>query len=395
MLRVLTLSTLFPSAVEPVLGVFVERQTLGLAALPDVEVEVVAPVGLPHWPLSLHPHYADRATLPLEEDWKGLKVHRPRFPVWPKLLPGRSPDAMADALLPLLSRIQARFPFDVIDAEFFWPDGPAAMRLAAALGVPFSIKARGADIHHWGTRPATAPQVLAAGRAADGLLAVSEAMKRSMAGCGLPAEKITVHYTGVDTERFRPIDRREAKRTLGIDGPLIVTAGALIPRKGQKHALAALERIPGATLILVGEGPDRAELEAVARQRGVLSRVWFLGRRPHEDLPALLAAADVTLQPSASEGLANVWVESLACGTPVVTTDVGGAREVIDRPAAGRLVPLEPVLLAAAVKDLLASPPEPSEVRRAAAPFSWETNSRALSAHLKAICERAGRRQAA
>jgi glycosyltransferase involved in cell wall biosynthesis len=395
MLRVLTLSTLFPNAAEPVLGVFVERQTLGLAARPEVELEVVAPVGLPRWPLSLHPHYAARARLPLEEEHKGLRVHRPRYPVWPGFGQARTPAAMADALLPLLRRIRARFPFDVIDAEFFWPDGPAAMRLAAALGVPFSIKARGADIHHWGTRPDTSGQVLAAGRAADGLLAVSAAMKRSMAGLGLPEERIRVHYTGVDMERFRPADRAAAKRTLGVAGPLLVTAGALIPRKGQKHALAALQLVPGATLILIGDGPDRAELEAIVRREGLSGRVRFLGRRPHEELPALLAAADVTLLPSASEGLANVWVESLACGTPVVTTDVGGAREVIDRPEAGRLVPLDPAALAGAVRELLAVPPAPEEVRCAAARFGWERNGEELFAHLDAIAAQPKRREVA
>ncbi|MDB5697842.1 MAG: glycoside hydrolase, partial [Alphaproteobacteria bacterium] len=153
MLRVLTLSTLFPNAAQPTLGVFVERQTLGLAALPDVELELVSPIGLPRWPLSRHPHYAARAQLPPREAWKGLIVHRPPFPVVPAIGQAWTARAMAKALLPLLREIRARFPFDVIDAEFFWPDGPAAMALSQALGVPFSIKARGADIHYWANRP--------------------------------------------------------------------------------------------------------------------------------------------------------------------------------------------------------------------------------------------------
>ncbi|HEX8525555.1 glycosyltransferase, partial [Allosphingosinicella sp.] len=275
MLRVLTLSTLFPSSAEPTLGVFVERQTLGLAARPDVELEIVSPIGLPPWPLSLHPHYSARAALPREERWKGLRIHRPRYSVWPRVAPGRTSRAMARALLPLLRRIRERFPFDLIDAEFFWPDGPAAMLLAQALGVPFSIKARGADIHSWGTRPYTGPQVAAAGRAAGGLLAVSAAMKASMVEIGLPEDRIRVHYTGIDLDRFRPVDRAEAKRALGVEGPLIVTAGALIPRKGQEQAIAALALLPGATLILVGDGPDRDGLRAQARKSGLEERVRF------------------------------------------------------------------------------------------------------------------------
>lgn len=387
MLRVLTLSTLFPNRNRPTLGIFVERQTRALAGLPAVEVEVVAPVGLPIRPLSLHPHYAPRAALPLEEQWNGLRVHRPRYRVWPLVGESRTARAMASALLPLLRDIRARFPFDAIDAEFFWPDGPAAAILARALGVPFSIKARGSDIHYWGGRPAIAAQLREAARAADGLLAVSAAMKADMVRAGMAEEKILVHHTGVDLDAFRPAGRAAAKAALGVEGPLIVCAGALIPSKGQALAIAALERIPDATLILVGDGPERRRLEALAKPLG--RRVRFLGLRPHDELPKLLAAADVTLLPTASEGLANVWVESLACGTPVVTADVGGAREVIDRPAAGRLAARQPEALAAAVREILADPPDPPEVRAAAGRFSWTRNAEALARHLRGIAGRA------
>ena len=385
MLRVLTLSTLFPNALQPTLGGFVERQTKALAALEGVAVEVVAPVGMPYWPLSLHPHYAPRKRLPRREEWNGLSVHRPRHRVIPRFCEAETPRLLAKRLLPYLRRMRESFPFDVIDAEFFWPDGPAAMALSRALGVPFSIKARGADIHYWGDRSGTADQVLAAGQAADGLLAVSAALKADMAALGIPEHKIAVHHTGVDQAQFAPRDRAAAKAELGVDGPLIVTAGALIPRKGQRLALAAIEDMPDATLLLVGDGPDRAMLEGIVRSRGLDKRVRLLGNRPHEELPALLGAADVLLQPSRSEGLANVWVEALACGTPVVTSAVGGAHEVIDRPAAGRLVPLERSAIAAAVRELLDNPPDQEAVRATAQRFNWERNAAELHAHLTKV----------
>lgn len=385
MLRVLTLATLFPNAARPTLGVFVERQTQALAARPEVMLEMVAPVGLPIRPLSLHPHYSPLRSLPSRESWNGIEVHRPRYRVWPLVGQKRAAKDMASALLPLLRDIRTRFPFDVIDAQFLWPDGPAAMRLAHALGVPFSMKARGADVHYWLSRPGIEGQILAAGRAAAGLLAVSADLRRDMAERGLPDEKIRVHHTGIDLDLFRPADRDAAKAALGVEGPLIVTVGALIPRKGQAIALAALERIPGATLILAGDGPDRPQLERIVRRTGLGNRVRFLGARPHAELPALLAAADVMLLPSSSEGLANVWVESLACGTPVVTTDVGGAREVFDRPEAGRLVARDPEALAAAVRDLLADPPPGAEVRKAAERFSWQRNAAELYDHLASL----------
>lgn len=383
MLRVLTLSTLFPNAHRPVLGGFVARQTLALAARPGVELEVVAPVGLPLWPLSRHPHYAPLAALPAEEEeWHGLKVHRPRFRVWPRLGQRRAARDMAAVLLPVLGDIRARFPFDVIDAEFFWPDGPAAMRLAEALGVPFSIKARGSDIHLWGRAPGIAGQVVEAGRRAGGLLAVSEALKRDMVALGLPAEKIRVHYTGIDLDVFRAAERPPPG-----DAPRLISVGALIERKGQGIAIEALARLPfaEATLTLVGEGPARPRLEALARRLGLESRVRFLGSRPHEELPALLAGAHVMVLPTMSEGLANAWVEAMACGTPVVTCDVGGAREAIDRPAAGRLVARTPEAVVAGIVDVLRDYPAPAEVRAAAERFSWAANAEALEAHLAAL----------
>ena len=378
MLRVLTLSTLFPDAARPTFGLFVERQTLGLAGRPGVEVAVVAGRGLPLWPLSLHARARRLAALPGVEAWKGLAVHRPRFATVPGL-PGRNAAALARAALPAARRLGC----DVIDAEFFWPDGVAAMHLSRALGVPFSVKARGSDIHFWGARPAVRAQMLAAARAAGGMLAVSGAMKRSMADLGMPADKISVHHTGVDLDRFVPVDRNAAKAALGVEGPLLVSAGALIPLKGQRIAIEAAARIEGATLILVGDGPDRAALERLARPLG--GRVRVLGNRPHAELPGLLAAADALVLPSEREGLANVWVEALACGTPIVVTDVGGAREVVDRPEAGRIVARTPEAVAAAVREILADPPQQAQVRAAAERFSWARNAETLHAHLARV----------
>jgi teichuronic acid biosynthesis glycosyltransferase TuaC len=385
MLRVLTLATLFPSGARPTLGVFVERQTQGLAALEGAELQVVAPIGLPAGPLARHPHYTDLRALPAEEERNGLIVHRPRYRVAPWLGQARTARTIAETLRPFLAGLRERFPFDVIDAEFFWPDGPAAMRLARDFGVPFSIKARGGDINHWGRRPPIARQIVEAARQAGGLLAVSEALRGDMAALGIDPAGVRVHRTGIDLERFRPTDRAAAKAALGIAGPLLVTAGALIPRKGQEVAIAALSEIPDATLLIVGDGPDRPKLERLVRARGVAGRVRFLGVQPHAALPGLLGAADVMVLPTAFEGLANVWVESLACGTPVVTSDVGGAREAIDRPEAGRLVAREPAAVAEAVRALLADPPDPARVRKAAERFSWDRNAAELFDHLSGL----------
>jgi glycosyltransferase involved in cell wall biosynthesis len=391
MLRVLILSTLFPNGAQPTFGGFVERQALGLAMHPDAEVQVVAPIGLPPRPFSWHPRYRKLARLPLREEWKGLQVHRPRFPIVPRYGARWTARLLARALEPVLREIRRDFPFEIINADFFWPDGPAAMRMARAIDVPFSVTARGSDIQYWMKRPGIAEQIVEAGKAADGLLSVSAALRKVMAGYGMPAERIATHYTGLDRSRFHPIDREEAKSRLGINGPLLLTAGALIPGKGQRDAITALKDIPGATLVLVGEGSDRRMLEALVTESELQSRVRMLGSVPHSEVATFMGAADVMVLPSRSEGLANVWVEALACGTPVVTCDVGGAREVIHRPEAGALVPPDPKAIAKAVNAILANPPAQAAVQKAAERFSWEENSARLFDHLSRITARNGR----
>lgn len=389
MLRVLTLSTLFPDAGRPQFGIFVERQTAALQQREGVAVEVVAPIGVPPWPLSRHPHYRRFAGLPERETWNGLIVHRPRFRVWPKFGAALAPGAMARSLVPVLEAIRERFPFDVIDAEFFWPDGPAARKLAAHFEVPYSVKARGSDIHHWGRRGATRRQIAKAGADAAGLLAVSNALRSDMTASGLPGERIAVHRTGIDRSLFRPGRRAEARRKLGIEGPLLVQVGALIERKGQRLAIEALTLLPEARLLLIGEGADRASLERLADDCGVGDRTALLGSRTHEQIADYLAAADLLVQPSLSEGLANVWVEALASGTPVVISDAGGAREIVDRPAAGAIVERTPEAIAAAVQTILAAPPDPEAVAATVADYSWERNAAQLHAHLARIAGKA------
>jgi teichuronic acid biosynthesis glycosyltransferase TuaC len=385
MIRVLVLASLFPDASRPVFGPFVERQTLALAAHPDVELQIVAPLGIPPWPFSLHPHYGDLRALPDEEEWKGVKVYRPRFHHIPATQGRYDAGRMVSALLPLLKSIRTTFRFDVIDAEFFFPDGPAAVALGKALGVPVSIKARGSDIHLWGVSQPTASQVVAAGRQAQGLLAVSAALKADMVKLSMPEEKIKVHYTGVDLDQFQPLDRVKTKAMLGIVGPLIACVGALNVNKGQLILVEALSQIPDAHLVLIGKGDIRADIVAKASVLGVSERVIFTGSIGPEKIAQWLGAADVMALASASEGLANAWLEALASGTPVVTCNVGGALEVIDRPAAGILVDRSADAFAAGISQILANPPTQAAVRETAARFTWPRNTQMLYEHLSGL----------
>lgn len=389
MLRVLTLATLFPDATRPNFGVFVERQTMGLAGLGGVEVRVVAPMGLPPFPLSLHPAYRALSQLPLHEEWKGLAVDRPRFLNLPATGGRFHVASLIRCLTPRLDRLRETFQFDVIDAEFFFPDGPAAVALGRPYGVPVSIKARGADIHHWGHAPATAAQVRAAGRDADGLLAVSQSMADDIAAAGID-RPVRVHRTGIDRSRFGLIDRAAAKARLGVDGPLVVSLGALIPRKGHRIVLEAVAALPGVTLWIVGGGPDQAALVARIAELGVGDRIRLCGPLPHDALPDLLAAADVMALASSSEGLANAWVEALASGTPIVIPDAGAAREVVTCPVAGRIVARDAAAFAQGIAAVLSQPVDPIATRATVDAYSWERNALELRDHLTRLVGQKG-----
>lgn len=385
-LRVLVIASLFPDETRPNFGVFVERQLLEVVKNPDVELTVVAPIGIAPWPLSLHPHYRKFAHIPLKQEWKGIIVHRPRFTQWPGTGGKYAPTNMTKAVLRLLHKTDLTDRFDVVDAQFFYPDGPAAIAVGEALKLPVSIKARGADISYWGKQDATATQVREAGLKAAGLLAVSAAMRNDMATLGMPKDRITVHYTGLDRERFKPINRDQAKAAFNLTGPVISTVGALIPRKGQDIVIRALPSLPGVTYAIAGMGEDRSRLEALTRELNVDDRVRFLGSVPHKEIPTLLAASDAMVLVSESEGLANAWLEALACGASVVMSNVGGAPELAEGTIGAHIVERTPEAVTQSVEAILANPPVADAVAASVNErFSWHKNARELIQHWKKL----------
>lgn len=390
MKHVIAISTLYPNPVNPRFGTFVARSLEALARRGDWRVTLLNPIGLP--PLALG-RYRPLADLPVVSEEGGITIHRPRFTLIPRIGARRNATAIARACLPLVEAIRAETPVDLLDAQFFFPDGPAAAELSRATGLPLSIKARGSDIAFWGEQSFARAQMLDAADTATGLLAVSRDLAGQMAALGMDESKITVHYTGLDRDRFRPFDhpqlRRQLSDELGFampDGaPLLACVGALIERKGQGIAIAALREVPGARLVLIGKGDDEARLRALAVSEGVTDRVHFAGSLDHDLMPLILSAADVMVLPTVNEGLANAWVEALACGTPVVTCDVGGARELIASDTAGRLVERNTAAVAAGINAVLNDPPARAAVAALTEGFSWDANAAALASHYEKL----------
>lgn len=388
-LRVLSLTTLFPRPGQPGnFGGFVARQYRALVERGEIDLTVINPVPQAPWPLGRWLLSAAERALPLHDGSRGYPVQYPRFAYVPRFGGRWNPALITRAVLPLVRRLHRENPFDLVDAQFFYPDGPAAAAIARALNLPLTIKARGSDISYWGQLPYAKTAILAAARLAGGSLAVSAALKAEMMALGMEPAKLHVHYTGLDHAVFHTRDQPTARAELAAfatgavptSGHLLVTTGNLIPLKGQALVIAALQSLPGTRLLIAGNGPDERALRQQAEQTGLADRVHFSSYAP-DQLAVALSAADAMVLPSEREGLANAWIEALACGAPLVITDTGSAREVLTSPAAGRLVARTPAAIAAAVQDILSAPSDRAAVARHATRFSWDVNARQLTDH--------------
>jgi len=373
-LRVLVFSTLFPSESRPSHGIFVQTRLRELLKSGQVEARVVAPVP---WFPSTHPRWGDYARMaatPRREDRFGIDVHHPRYVVLPKVGMNITPSLLARSALPVLRQIQADgFDFDLIDAHYFYPDGVAAVMLGEALGKPVTITARGTDINLIPQYPGPRRKILDAVARCSHMITVCKALKDELVAIGAPAEKVTVLRNGVDLQLFTPQDRDAARLQFGMQGFCLASVGHLIDRKGHHHAIAALADLPDVTLYIAGTGPMEADLRSQAQQLGVAGRVHFLGNQPQSALRGLYSAADALVLASSREGWANVLLEAMACGTPVVASDVWGTPEVVAVPEAGVLMPeLSAAGVAAGVRQLRVAMPDRAATRRYAEAFSWD-----------------------
>jgi glycosyltransferase involved in cell wall biosynthesis len=377
-LRLLTYTTLYPHAGAPNTGVFVENRLRHLVATGEAESLVLAPVP---WvpPLGKHnPAWASWTKAQAVEERHGLTVQHPRYPVVPKIGMNLAPWLLYMASRRALAHhMRAGHRFDLIDAHYAYPDGVAATWLGRRFGLPVVITVRGSDITEYPDYPVPRHLLRRAFAAADAVITVSAGLRDAVIALGMPAEKVTVLRNGVDLRAFRPVgDRTEARKALGLDGPALLSVGHLIARKGHDLVIKALTRLPGWRLLIVGSGPERAALEALAARLGVADRVRLVGQVPHADLPRYYTAADMLVLASAREGWANVLLESMACGTPVVASPIPGNPEVLQERAAGVIMAERSAVgIAAGVRDLAAAPPAREATRAYAERFGWDATS--------------------
>ncbi len=236
--------------------------------------------------------------------------------------------------------------FNLIDAHFGYPDGYAATMLGHWLKLPVTITLRGTETGH-ANDPARRPQLMIGLMRATRIFSVSASLKAIAESLGIPGDRIRVVGNGVDLTKFYPVGRDEARRQLALplDAKILISVGGLVERKGFHRVIACLpalcKQFPNLYYLIVGgasaEGNIEAQLRQQTAQLGLQERVRFLGVVPPEQLKISLSAADVFVLATRNEGWANVFLEAMACGLPIVTTQVGGNPEVVCRPDLGTL----------------------------------------------------------
>jgi teichuronic acid biosynthesis glycosyltransferase TuaC len=386
--RILTFSTLYPSAARPTHGIFVETRLRKLVESGAVSARVVAPCP---WFPSASARFGDYsvfARIPRRETRHGIDIDHPRYPLLPRIGMSSAPLLLFAAVLPLLRRqIREGRDFDLIDAHYFYPDGVAAVLLGRALNRRVVITARGDDLDLISTYAVPRWWIKDAARRAAGLITVSSGLKRRLAALGTAPHRVHMLRNGVDLAVFRPCDRDAARRGLGFTRPTLLAVGNLVPKKRHGLIVEALARMEGVDLAIVGDGPERPRIEALAGRLGVSDRVRFLGRQPQESLPRIYSAADLLIHPSLREGWPNVLLESMACGTAVVVANFDGVGDIAAAPEAGRvLAEATPHCLAATIGDLLAAPPARDATRRYAEGFDWQSTTAGQIELFQRIC---------
>lgn len=387
LIRLLTFTTLYPNAEQPCHGIFVEQRLRRLLDSGKVETRVVAPVPWFPFKQSIFGNYAQFARIPYREVRHDISVAHPRFPLPPKVGMTLAPVLLAAAVRPTLHAIiNNGYDFDLIDAHYFYPDGVAAVMLARHFGKPVIITGRGSDINLITKYRLPRKMIVWAAQHAAGCVTVCEALKDRLVDIGAEKNDITILRNGVDLNKFHPIDRENQRQILGVDCITLLSVGNLLKLKGHDIVIKALKKLPHVRLFIVGEGEEKDQLIYLAGSLGVSDRVTFMGEVLQDKLKYYYGAADALVLASSREGWANVLLESMACGTPVLATPVGGTPEAIASPEAGVLIKERtPEGIVQAFNTLFNNYPDRAATRRYAEKFSWDETTQgqeALFAHV-------------
>lgn len=381
MLKLLTISSLYPNNQDFKHGVFVEtRLRHFIAAYPEIKPTVIAPVPWFPFKAKCFGEYSRFAGVKYQEERNGITIYHPRYLVIPKIGMLLTPYFMARAIKKCLQKLIAQGQsFDVIDGHYFYPDGVAIAHVAKYFNLPFTCTARGTDINLIPQLPAPRQKIQQVFKQASHMMAVCKALKDEMVTLGADENRVSVLRNGVDLTLFKPSSNEEQiiKREQLVDNnkKLIISVGWLIERKGHYLVIEAMRQLPDCHLMIAGDGPDLSKLTQLVEQHQLTEQITFLGALPQIELTRYYQAADALVLASSREGWANVLLEAMACGTPVVAANIWGTPEVVASESAGVLVARNADAIAMGIKQLLAKNINRADTRVYAEQFSWQETS--------------------
>ena len=397
-MRILYLSRNYPNPAFPLIGLWVEGLVRAMSEV--AEVRVVAPV--PYCPpLPARFSQTRFRSIPRRRRETGIEVISPRFVIGPGYSThSLEADSYYFAVRKTIDRLRREFVFDVIHAQFGYPDGVAGARLARRYGVPLLITEHAPWIPWMNEYPRVRRQAVWAAGICEYQIAVSERVRGTISAITGDSQRLRVLPVGVDSGLFRP-DPEDGH----YDHNRIIYVGRIHKKKGTDVLFDALrllaERNPDIRLTVVGGSlgyghyrKQEQELRSYAESLGVTPRIDFVG----EQTPAMVAhyvrQAAVLVLPSRSESFGAVLLEALATGVPVVATRCGGPEDFITD-AVGRLVPAgDPAALAEGVEQVLKNRSRfrPEALRSyATEKYSWQ----AVAARTYQLYEQALARRAA
>ena len=349
------------------------------ASLDECEIKVMAPV--PYFPpLRIHDKWYRFSQVKRKEVIDGFEIYHPRFIITPKLGMSFYGLFMFLSVFQTVYSIQKQYDFDLIDAHFVYPDGFAAVLLGHFFNKPVVISARGTDINLYTKFPLIKKLLSFTLNRGDRIISVCTALKNEIVKLGIDSSKIAVIPNGVDSSKFYPIKKEEARKKLHLpsDKKIILSVGELIPRKGFEVLIEAVHRLKyeyqeiNLTFYIAGEGVYRNYLEERIDALGLNEVIDLVGAVDHKDLLWWYNAADIFCLASDREGWPNVIVESLSCGTPVVATNVWGIPEIVTSDNLGILVDRDEMKIAGGILKALHKRWESSHFTEFAENNTWQ-----------------------
>jgi teichuronic acid biosynthesis glycosyltransferase TuaC len=371
--KILTFSTLYPNNIQKRHGIFVETRLRHLESHTQVKSIVVAPVPWMPSALAWMGEKGNLARVARLERRFDIEIHHPRYLVIPKIGMIVTPFFLAfSSYLAIRKIIRSGYHFDVLDAHYFYPDGIAAIMLGKLLKKPVVVTARGTDLNLIPEFAIPRKMIQWAMKNAGHMITVCEALRQQAIELGAEPDKITTLRNGVDLELFTPPqDRSALRKKLGIEGQTLISVGHLIERKGHHLIIEALQQFTDVNLLIAGDGEEEANLKDLCQKLGVDERVRFLGALSQSELKDYYGASDALVLASSREGWANVLLESMACGSPVIATRVWGTPELVTSTEVGLLFDRNVESLINAIRTFYNSEYNRQTVRAYSERFDW------------------------